>query len=589
MAKQRRTSGDPSAKQGVLISLGICIPLIIGLGVATYFGFAGKSEAEAKAAEAAKKQGDANKARDTAEKKAALLKAYTGVALEKNEESLPATFHNDPEAASITKELDKDPGWDGVKQAPKETLLKQVGDLKNDVQAVRKAQDKLNADHKKAMDDMRASFATNDKSNKDLAEKLAELEKKKEENEEKLAASLAKANQTINQLRDEQDETRKKAELQRGEQQAAIAKLSKEKKTLDNRLDVAERRIAAPYLPDYEQPKGKIDAIDRESRFAYINIGASENVKPLLTFSVYSPGPEGRVDLYKAEGSQAERDKKRAAHEPVPKGTLEVVSILGPHSSKARITNVRDQNRDPIMRGDMIFNPIWGPNQHMHVAVTGMINLTGDGRDRSAEFIESLKRMGVVIDSYLDTKDLKVKGPGMSVNTNYLVEGEHPEVNNLLTLGGSTIGERSTKIDELINQMKNEAKDLGVSMMTARNFMTLVGYRIPKQIAPFAGAGGYGTLGAGTSAESKEEGKEAPRPKAKAKDKEMEENKDADKDKAPAADKNPDADKDKAKNKDADKDKPKEEDKDKPKEGDKDKPKEGDKDAPKEKEKEKEE
>src|SRR5262249_16088969 len=157
------------------------------------------------------------------------------------------------------------------------------------------------------------------------------------------------------------------------------------KKTLQGRIDVAERKIAPVYLPDFEQPKGKIDAIDRESRFAYINIGASENVKPLLTFSVYSPGPEGKVDIYKAEVTQAEIDKNGAAQEPVPKGPSEVVRILGPHSSKARITNVRDQNRDPIMRGDLIFNPIWGPNQHMHVAVTGMINLPGDGRDRSAE------------------------------------------------------------------------------------------------------------------------------------------------------------------------------------------------------------
>src|SRR5262249_20405665 len=139
----------------------------------------------------------------------------------------------------------------------------------------------------------------------------------------------------------------------------------KEKKTMEQKIGTLEVKIAPVYLPDFEQPQGKVDAIDRESRFAYINIGAADNVKPLLTFSVFSPGPEGRVDLYKAEGNQAERDKKRAAHEPVPKGTLEVVSILGAHSSKARITNVRDPNRDPLMKGDFIFNPIWRPNEHM--------------------------------------------------------------------------------------------------------------------------------------------------------------------------------------------------------------------------------
>src|SRR5947207_12957796 len=92
MAK-RRTSGEPSSKQGVLISLGICIPLIIGLGVATYFGFAGKSEAENKAAAANQDRDKAQKERGNKEKEAALLRAYIGLAQEnKNDESYPAAF-----------------------------------------------------------------------------------------------------------------------------------------------------------------------------------------------------------------------------------------------------------------------------------------------------------------------------------------------------------------------------------------------------------------------------------------------------------------------------------------------------------------
>src|SRR5260370_835335 len=545
MAK-RRTSGEPSSKQGVLISLGICIPLIIGLGVATYFGFSAKTEFETKAKAASDDKAKADKARAEAEGKAALLKAYAGIPLDKNDESSFVDFHDkglsssDGEVGKMIKDLDTDPGWDGVQRKPKDTLRNQVTALRSELTATKNALDKLNKTSSETITKLGNDLKTNKDAEAALKQRLDEIEKKKEENEEKIAASHAKANQTINQLRDEIDEKQKKAETQRGDLQANIARLGKEKKTLELKNASQEQKIAPVYLPDFEKPQGKIDEIDRESRFAYLNVGGADNVKPLLTFSVFSPGPEGRVDLYKAEGSQAERDKKRAAHEPVPKGTLEVVSIIGPHSSKARITNVRDQNRDPLLRGDFIFNPIWRANEHMHVAVTRMINLTGDGRDRSAEFIQSLTRMGVIVDSYLDTKDLKIKGPGMTGNTNYLVEGEHPEVNNILALGGSTIGERSTKIDELINQMKSQAKDLGISMMTARNFMTLVGYRIPKQTTPFAGASGYGTLGGG-SGESKEEGKEAkPQPKAKAKDKDMEEDKgkDADKDKAPAKDKN---------------------------------------------------
>jgi hypothetical protein len=585
MAK-RRASSEPSSKQGVLITLGICIPLIIGLGVATYFGFAGQKERDDKAADATKKLNDAQKAGRTAEDKVALLKAYMGITLEKNEEPAFAAAHDqsltgsDQGTINMIKELDQTVVWDSVKRAPKDTLLNVIKSQKNQLDAAQKAQDKINKDMAKAYGDIRASVETNKKGEQDLENRTKAAEENALKAQQSKLDSLVKAQAEINRLRDEEDDVKKKSELEKGEKLATIKKLEAESKILQKKNDLLQIKVAPVYLPDFEQPQGKIDAIDRESRFAYINIGASDGVKPLLTFSVYSPGTEGNVNLYGAEGTQAERDKKRASHEPVPKGTLEVVSIMGPHASKARITGVRDQNQDPLVRGDLIFNPIWRANQHMHVAVTGMINLTGDGRDRSAEFIQSLQRMGVIIDSYLDTKELQIKGPGMTVNTNYLVEGEHPKVDNMLALAGSSIGARSVKIDDLINQMKNQAKDLGISTMTARNFMTLVGYRVPKNVIPFAGTSGYGSLTGGDGKkegeekkEEKKEGDEAPKakPKAKAKpvkeDEEMKEDIKEDKKKATDKDKEDakkgDAKDDKKDNGKDDKDKDAPKDKDK--------------------------
>src|SRR5437016_11737471 len=149
MAK-RRTSGEPSTKQGVLISLGICIPLLIGLGVATYFGFAGKGEAETRAKAAGDDKAKADKARGEAEAKAALLKAYAGIPLDKNDESLFVDFHDkglsggDGEVGKMIKDLDTDPGWDGVQRKPKDTLRNQVTALRSELTATKNALDKLN-------------------------------------------------------------------------------------------------------------------------------------------------------------------------------------------------------------------------------------------------------------------------------------------------------------------------------------------------------------------------------------------------------------------------------------------------------------
>ena len=40
----------------------------------------------------------------------------------------------------------------------------------------------------------------------------------------------------------------------------------------------------------------------------------------------------------------------------------------------------------------------------------------------------TLQRMGVVVDAYLDEKDNTIKGPGMTLNTTYLIIGDTPEV-----------------------------------------------------------------------------------------------------------------------------------------------------------------
>ena len=63
---------------------------------------------------------------------------------------------------------------------------------------------------------------------------------------------------------------------------------------------------------------------------------------------IHSVGPDGRPN-------------------PQPKGTLEVVNVIGPHLSQARITAVKDANRDPVLVGDVLNNSTWDPFQEFFV------------------------------------------------------------------------------------------------------------------------------------------------------------------------------------------------------------------------------
>jgi hypothetical protein len=169
-----------------------------------------------------------------------------------------------------------------------------------------------------------------------------------------------------------------------------------------------------------------------------------------------------------------------------------------------------------------------------------------------------MERQGVIIDSYLDMKDLKIKGKGITTATNYLVVGQRPELDVNLAITGSPLADRNNQIEDMMNGMRKQAKEQGVTLIPARNFMALVGYRLPKQITSFSGMHGYSAVGAPAEGEEGAEKKEGAKEKpAKAK--------------APAKEKE-----DKAKDKEEKEDKPKDKEdkgkeKEKEKEGEKDK------------------
>src|SRR5262249_30801884 len=136
---------------------------------------------------------------------------------------------------------------------------------------------------------------------------------------------------------------------------------------------------------------------------------SADNVKPQVRFSIFKDKGDG-----KATGEL--------------KGSLQVTEVVGDHMAKAQITYTRDANRDPILSGDLLYNPTWSPATREHVAVAGMIDLTGLGTDNTQDFVRSLERQGISVDAYLDLKELAVKGKGLSLQTTYLILGDKPEL-----------------------------------------------------------------------------------------------------------------------------------------------------------------
>ncbi len=192
-----------------------------------------------------------------------------------------------------------------------------------------------------------------------------------------------------------------------------LVKLEKDKKFLNERIKDQKERLEAIAARSTEAPPTlrtdwKIIEMDRRGTNPYINLGSADHVKPQLTFSIHGVGLDGR---------------------PIgpPKGTLEVVNVIGDHLSRTRVTAVKDPNRDPILKGDVLYNPSWNPILKKHVALAGIMDLTGDGRDSLAEFMRNLERQNVIVDAWLDPKDYSIKGKGITVRTDYLIQGESME------------------------------------------------------------------------------------------------------------------------------------------------------------------
>jgi len=208
---------------------------------------------------------------------------------------------------------------------------------------------------------------------------------------------------------------------------------------------------------DLNQPKGRIETMDRTGKMPYINLGSADRAKPQLTFRIVGVTSDGKP------GKE--------------KGSLEVVNVVNEHLSQARITNVIDPDKEPIVTGDLLYNPAWNPTLRQHVAIAGIVDLNGEKRDNLLEFRRNLKEMDIEIDAYLDAKEGKQVGE-MSRQTDFLILGSPPDD---LTIRST---EKQVEYEKKMAELQKKAIQLGVTILPLREFLAAVGYRLPKAAPP---------------------------------------------------------------------------------------------------------
>jgi hypothetical protein len=271
------------------------------------------------------------------------------------------------------------------------------------------------------------------------------------------------------------EDMKKKAEALEMER-IRLREMAAKAEGLTRRVEAAEDAVANTQDPyQYDRPHGKI--LRKSGNVVDINIGSADNVRAGLTFSVFpgdtpTVGFSGRQRPRTGPDGRPVMEGNRPVMDVQPKGTIEVIAVLGANLSQARVTNNPDPIRDAIMASDVLYNPAWKKGAADHVALFGVFDMDADGSDDVKRLVADLTRMGIVVDAYFDLETRKWVGQ-VTEQTTYAVEGYFP-----VLVGGDPLAAAKSDLTQALIDARNHAKEKGVQVVKARTFFPRVGYRI---------------------------------------------------------------------------------------------------------------
>jgi len=527
MAKRKEETGPGTAMILVLVFF-VLASLI--LGVTTYLGYKGQDDLEKAATDAKAEQ---KKAADNAAEQT-LRRNIDRVALgvddpDNRQELAGAPSTQMPNVLDEQKRISDKLGAAGVLPGGKNDGLVWQGGGDGPAVAPRKTIPQIAKEWEKLAKDAEARYQAEKRAKETALANAQALQAQREKDKEafdaavkalndQMAAKIKNMDAAFLALKTEAEKAGtnfKKIEDQWAEDKAHLEETLQAK--VGDLTAERQRRIRAenPDPSDIEarwknlnvakmaERMGKI--IDKSGSFVTLQFSMRIQLLPGQTF-VAIPSDKSLVEVLDREKALEKVHHERISLGPrepfadneMIKGMVEVTEVLGPDTARARITYETAPIRDPLAKGDQIFNMTLSSGDKEHVALAGIIDLDGDGRPDTEAFIRLLEKNNLVVDSYLDLKTGQIKGKGMNSGTKFLILGTDAPVE----VGG-------------IKTMVKKAKENGTQIIDSRVFMSLIGVKPPRNPA----APNYPGVNLGTSEDAgaapKEGDAAAPAPDAK--------------------------------------------------------------------------
>ena len=261
-----------------------------------------------------------------------------------------------------------------------------------------------------------------------------------------------------------------------------VAERDLQVKGQDERLKIQERKIndlldreidlIDPFK--FDNPQGRILRRYSDS-LVDIDLGTSDKLRAGIAFSIFPSdttirGMQPRMRPFKDANG-------KVAYKPIPKGKIEVIDVIGPNIAQCRIVDEDNAVRDRVIPGDLLYNALWRKGTSEHVALFGIFDLDGDGRDDTVSMIAGLRRIGVVVDAYYDLGKSKWEGE-ITSQTNFAIEGFYPTVN-------ASDGNREGKIKVLngIGEARKTVKEKGMLILRPRDAFPRIGFNARLEVS----------------------------------------------------------------------------------------------------------
>jgi hypothetical protein len=288
-------------------------------------------------------------------------------------------------------------------------------------------------------------------------QKAAEIAKI-DEARQKAQADLASAQNTFKEDRGKMQKDvaalAAKVDSQKNTYDAQVATWQTEKAALEKEIGKLTDAIKILEAGRKDEPgsfefaDGRISWVNQDGT-VWINLGTADSLRRQVTFSVYDYDQHDAVKATK-------------------KGSIEVTRLLGPHMAEAKVTE--DDATNPILTGDNIYSQVWHRGKKLHFAITGFVDIDGDGKSDMQLARELIEMNDGIVDAYL--KDDGTTEGEITANTRYLVLGDIPE---------SAI---QSKLLSGWNRMSQEASKYGVESVTLAEFLGQMGYKPQDRTVP---------------------------------------------------------------------------------------------------------